>query len=134
MLAEQNRPCLGIGNQGLICGYIREDGVIWSESSTQVLDRSATFRVGRKRTAIDSADATAINAAGKVVGTALGGLSRRAAFWPNPNENIVLLDSFLKRSSFEKLNGASDINGDGEIVGYGTDADGFSAGFLAIPN
>jgi hypothetical protein len=91
----------------------------------RVLDKSRSF---------DSAEATAINASGVIVGYGSAGLHSTAAAWPNPAGSVIVLDKFLRKNAISELNVARAVNDSGNIVGSGWDGGrGISLGLLAIP-
>ena len=126
----------GVNNARATCGARSVDAIVWEDSATHILDRSATIRpsIG-KRKPISFATAHRISNGGVIVGQANASVYRKAVVWPSVDAPIILLDNFLKKnSSFTELNRAVGVNDAGEIVGYGWDNErGIHPGFLAIP-
>lgn len=78
----------------------------------------------------DECSPTAMNALGRVVGNSYGNLEGHAFIWQNGI--ITDLNDFLPAGSEWVLESAQDINGKGQIIGYGY-IDGESHGFLMTP-
>ena len=123
-----------VNSSGTICGNLWTDdvpseAVVWSGSSTQVLDR-AKF--------VFSAWANDVNNAGQIVGEGDYWKNftqgRRAVVWPSAGGSMILLNGFLDDNSpFTSLVEANTINDSGDIAGAGWDGNHYGA-FLAIPN
>ncbi len=122
-----------MNSSGTICGNLWTDdvpseAVVWSGSSTLVLDRARY---------VLSAWAHDVNDAGQIVGEGdywkKYTQGRRAVVWPSAGGSMILLNGFLDDNSpFTSLVSANAINGSGEIAGAGWDGNNYGA-FLAMP-
>jgi len=125
----------GVNNAGQVCGYDLQDAIVWDGDSSQTLDKSATINVLGKKS-FGSAIPYGFSDDGMVVGQGWAGVVyRRAVVWPSVNATMVVLDAFIKKNGpFTELNAAHDVNGSGEIIGYGWDDDRkIHPPFLALP-
>jgi hypothetical protein len=117
---DSSAVAYGINNHGEVSGIRLMDdtweGSVWSGDSVYTLNRARSISRPRARD---------INDAGVVVGE--GDYSKRgvfynfrAAVWPSPDADMILLDGFLDANSpFYVLTNANAINESGDIVGYG---------------
>ena len=123
----------GVNSSGTICGNfwtdaVPSEAVVWSGSSTQVLDRARY---------VFSAWAHDVNNAGQIVGQGdywkKYTQGRRAVIWPSAGGSMILLNGFLDDNSpFTSLVSANAINESGDIAGAGWDGNNYGA-FLAMP-